>query len=285
VTGAAGVGNNAIRNCNKGGEEVVVELVAEIDSDDVRLCSLRTRAFDGYVKAGPSEAEECEDGTILFKERKRRVLSERTIKDVGALRVEASRACAGAGIKTPLGVLVLAVGLAYLVSKERSLGLRAQQIYLEMLEQLERAGEDTSLAKCEVNLISVRLTPDAEFRDSMAEVVKEAVTVRLDEASALINECASSIRKFTEVGDAGFAHKHLRRVLKVLAELEKGGVAREALEPLRADAAAAKAVILSHSKKVAEKLEELDGLALMGGIRASLLSRVGPAAERPQQGA
>jgi hypothetical protein len=250
------------------------ELVAAIDSDDVRLCSIRTRAFDGYVKAGPSESEECEDGTILFKERKRRVLAERTIKDVAALRVEASRACAGAGFKTPLGVLVAPVGLAELVSKEKPLRVRAQQIYAEMTRQLEQAGEDVGLAKCEVNLISVRLTPDAEFRDSLAGVVEEAVTVRLEEAAALINEGVSSIRRFTEVGDVGIAHKHLRKVLKVLAELEKGGIAHEAVEPLRADMAAAKAIILSHSKKVADKLEELDGLSLMRGVRAG---RLGPA--------
>lgn len=251
------------------------QISAQIESNDVRLCAMKTKIFDGYVKAGPSEMRDCGDETFLFTEKKRRVLSERLIKAGNAFRMEVSRACSRAGLKTSLGVLVAAEGLAELVAKELQLSERAAAIHGEMLRELEERGESTSHAKCEVVLIALRLTPDAEFKDAIDEIVEEATVIHLEKAIEVINERVRQIRRYTEVGDVGVANKHLRVVMRVLSELKKSGWTEWELRPLYSDTAEIREIILSHSKTVSQKLLDLDHVELMGGVSARQLELEG----------
>jgi hypothetical protein len=205
------------------------EISAQIESDDVRLCAMRTKVFEGFIKAGPSETRDCGDGTFVFSERKRRVLSDVLIKAGAAFRMEVSRASSGAGFKTTLGVLVTAEGLVGLIAKEKQLKERAAAIHGEMVRELEERGESISHAKCEVTLVALRLTPDAEFRSAVDGIIDEAVVVHLEKAVEVINASVIKIRRYTEVGDATVAHKHVRVALWVLSELKRSGWGRESL--------------------------------------------------------
>jgi hypothetical protein len=253
--------------------ENVIEISAQIESDDVRLVTMRVSAFDGFVKAGPTVTEECDDGSLLVQRHLRRVLSDAVVKRVQALRTEVSRAVAGAGIKTDLGTLVTGEALCGLRQKERQKKAQAAEIRADMIRELEEAGEEVGPAKCEVTLTALRLTPDEEFRDALREVVDVSVAARLDDAVRILNEKAKAVRHYTEVGDARGAHPQLRAVFKVLAELRRCGWPEGELAPLRADAERVRDVVRSHEKTVADKLAELDGVGLMGGVRAAELRR------------
>lgn len=243
------------------------ELSAQIESDDVRLCAMRTRVFDGYLKAGPSETLDCGDGTFIFSERKRRVLSEGLIKAGAAFRMEVSRTSSRAGFKTALGILVTAEGLVNLIAKERELKERAARIHGEMVRELEEGGESVTHAKCDVTLIALRLTPDAEFRSAVDGIIDEAVVIHLEKAVEVINANVGQIRRYTEVGDAGVAHKHVRVLHRVLAELKRSGWEERELEPLCSDLSEIREIILSHSMPVTRKLVELDRIKLTQGVK------------------
>ncbi|MGB7921992.1 MAG: hypothetical protein WCF57_01975 [Pyrinomonadaceae bacterium] len=149
--------------------------------------------------------------------------------------MEVSRACSGAGFKTTMGVLVNADGLLALIAKERKLKERTAAIHSEMIHELEERGESVVHARCEVNLIALRLMPDAEFRSEVEGIIDEAVVVHLEKAIDVINASVAQIRRYTEVGDTGVANKHLRLALRVLSELKRSGWEDRELELLRSD--------------------------------------------------
>jgi hypothetical protein len=227
----------------------------------------------GLHQTGPSETRDCGDETFIFSERKRRVLSDGLIKAGAAFRMEVSRASSGAGFKTTLGVLVTAEGLVELIVKERQLKERAAAIHGEMVPELEERGESISHAKCEVTLVALRLTPDAEFKSAVDGIIDEAVVVHLEKAVEVINASITKIRRYTEVGDAGVAHKHVRVALRVLSELKRSGWGERELEPLRSDLRAIKEIILSHSMTVERKLVELDSIDLTRGVKLRQLEK------------
>jgi hypothetical protein len=181
--------------------------------------------------------------------------------------MEVSRASSGAGFKTALGVLVTAEGLLELIAKERKLKERAVAIHGEMVRELEVRGESVVHAKCDVNLVALRLTPDAEFRSAVDGIIDEAVVVHLEKAVEVINANVRQIRRYTEVGDVGVANKHLRVALRVLTELKRSGWEDRELEPLRSDLSEIREIILSHSMPVDRKLPELDQIKLMQGVK------------------
>lgn len=244
----------------------VYEISAQVNIEEARLCKMLTRVFEGYVKVAKDERVEKEDGTIDFISHEKRVMDVETIRAGLAFRVKVSRAGDEAGIKTPLGTIVGERGLEELLLLERNLKERALEIQDEMRQSLQKHQAEEGLAKCEVELVVLKLEADAVSRESVDRLVQESVDRQLEESVDNINQTVRSIRAQVEIGNVPRASRQTSTLERELENLARRGWRADQLEPLYADLERVREILRQRQMLVPEKLAELQKVALMEGI-------------------
>lgn len=243
------------------------EIIAQLDASSMRLCRIKVRLFDGYVKTGPDEVLEDGENNFSFVSHKRRVMDEEVINQAQAFRVEVSRAMAEVGLHTELGTLVNEGAMREVRKLEREFIERAAEICDAMTESLRKHQADESLAKCEVALIVLKVQPEEASAEETEELIDEAAGAHLKDAAEVINETVARIRELVSTGNVPRARRLTSTVERAIRSLEKRGWREEQLSPLRADLELIKEVLGRRSAAVAEKLAALDEIKLMSGVK------------------
>jgi hypothetical protein len=237
----------------------------------MRHCQMPVRMFDGFVKIKKSEVIELDEVSTETREFHRRVLSKETIKAAGAFRSEISRAVGQIGFKVaPLGVLVEYKGLEALKALERDAKQRAGEILQLMLDDLINGGESETLARCEVDLIALRLHPEEEFAEQVEMMIAEAFTTRFDEESSSLNKTLEETLNSLKVGHALVAQKKLSMVGRFLSEMAESQGDNTDLALAREELAVAKSIIADRQLIVDDKISRLKTLKLFEGVKISV---------------
>lgn len=242
----------------------------EYQTSNMRLCQMPVRLFDGFVKIKKSEVIELDEVSTETREFHRRVLSKETIKAAGAFRSEVSRAVNQIGFKVPpLGVLVEFKGLEALKAFERDAKKRAEEIRQLMLDDLLQYGESENLARCEVDLIALRLHPEEEFAEQVEQMIAEAFTARFDEESSSLNKTLEEALVSLRVGHALVAQKKLSMVGRFLSEIAESQGDTGEVASAREELANAKLIIADRELIVDDKITNLKKLKLFEGVKIS----------------
>jgi hypothetical protein len=249
------------------------EITANVDVREARLCKMMTRVFEGYVKIAKDEQVEQEDGTVDFVEHKRRVMDVETIRAGYAFRMEVSRAMEEAGFKTHLGTVVGGRGLEELLVLERELKERAGQLQDQMVESLVKHGAETALAKCEVELVVLKLEAEEASQGAVDRLLQESIDRQLEESVEAINKAVENVRRLVETGNVPRAARQVGTVERELANLARRGYSPTQLQQPYADLEAVREALKKRATTVAEKLEALDGIGLMKGLSPRLGAR------------
>jgi hypothetical protein len=246
------------------------EIRIEYFTSNMRLCVMPIRLFDGFVRTKKSESVETEEGEVQTTEFFRRVLSLETIKAAGAFRSDISRAVSQIGFKVQsLGVLVDTDGLSALKDLERDAKIRAAEIRDLMVGDLHEYGESEKLARCDVDLIALKLHPEEEFAEQVEKMVREALTDKHSDESSAMNKILSETLDALAAGHALVAQKKLSAVGRCLTRLAESQGDTGDLATARKDLATAKEIIALRDMAVNEKIEKLKNLQLFDGVRIS----------------
>lgn len=254
------------------------EITAEYHSSNMRLCQMPVRLFDGYVRVKKSETIEEENGEIETREFFRRVLSDDTIKIANAFRSEISRTVGQIGFKVQtLGFLVDTRGLEALKELETESKKRAFEIRERMVDELVRHGESDNLARCEVDLIALRLHPDDEFAELVDKLVYEALSEKYDSDSATLTKTLAATLDSLAAGHALVAQKKLSVVGRFLTTLAESQGDSNELAIARTELASAKQIVGLPTESVETKLKQLRNLKLFEGVKISATLQTGAA--------
>lgn len=246
------------------------EITTQYQSSNMRLCQMPVRIFDGYVRVKKSETLEEENGEIETREFFRRVLSEDTIKIANAFRSEISRTVGQIGFKVQtLGFLVDARGLEALKELETESKRKAFEIREKMVDELVRHGESDKMARCEVDLIALRLHPDDEFAELVDRLVYEAISVKHDSDSATLTRTLGETLDSLAAGHALVAQKKLSVVGRFLTNLAESQGDSTELAVAREELASAKQIVALTGEPVESKLKQLRNLKLFEGVKIS----------------
>lgn len=255
------------------------EITAEYYSSNMRLCQMPVRIFDGYVRVKKSETLEEENGEIETREFFRRVLSEDTIKIANAFRSEISRTVGQIGFKVQtLGFLVDTRGLEALKALETESKRKAYDIREKMVDELVRYGESDNLARCEVDLIALRLHPDDEFAELVDKLVYEALSDKHDSDSATLTKTLTETLHSLAAGHALVAQKKLSVVGRFLTNLAESQGDSTELATAREELSSAKQIVALRDEPVETKLKQLRNLKLFEGVKISPALQTGAAA-------
>lgn len=254
------------------------EITAEYFTPNMRLCQMPVRIFNGYVRAKKSENLEEEDGILETREFFRRVLSEETIKTGSAFRAEVSRAVGQIGFKVPLlGILVDTRGLESLKTLEMESREKADDIREQMLDDLAKAGESANLARCEVDLIALRLHPEEEFAEAVEKMISEALHDKYSEDSAMLTKTLTEALDSLSSGHALVAQKKLSLVGRFLANMLEAQGDSDQLAIARDELGKAKQIIGLRELAVDKKIIQLRDLTLFEGVKISASLQAGAA--------
>lgn len=243
-------------------------ITAELEASTMRLCLIKTRIFDGYVKVAGDETVERGDNTFDFISHKKRVLDEEVIRAGAAFRVEVSRAMMDAGVHTEMGTIVNERGYEEVRRLEREFIDRAAEIQEAQTKSLREGEADVTLAKCEVSLIVLKVVAEEEAADQTDEFFQDAVEQKLRDEVGEINKTVKHIRELVAVGNAPRAKRQTSIIERCLRSLDRRGWRDEQLAPLREDLGRVREVLAKRSTLVAEKLAALDEIELMKGVEA-----------------
>lgn len=248
------------------------EITADVNVEEARLCKLMTRVFDGYVRVAQDETIEHEGGNVDFISHQRRVMDVEVIRAGLAFRVKVSRAQEEAGIKTPLGTIVGGRGLEEMMRLEGVLRERAAEIQEDMRRSLIAHEADEGWAKCEVELVVLKLEAEAACAGAVERIVQEAIDEQLAAAVAQINATTTSIRELVAAGNVPRAVRQTGTIERALRGLQRRGWSAGQVGPLFNDLTAIRAA-LKDAGSVAEKLAALDCVPLMKGLTAKAAAR------------
>lgn len=255
------------------------EITTQYQSSNMRLCQMPVRIFDGYVRVKKSETLEEENGEIETREFFRRVLSEDTIKIANAFRSEISRTVGQIGFKVQtLGFLVDTRGLEALKALETESKRKAFDIREKMVDELVRHGESDNLARCEVDLIALRLHPDDEFAELVDKLVYEALSDKYDAESATMTKTLAETLDYLAAGHALVAQKKLSVVGRFLTNLAEAQGDTTELAIAREELASAKQIVALRDEPVETKLKQLRNLKLFEGVKISPTLQTGAGA-------
>ena len=251
------------------------EITAQYQSSNTRICQMPVRIFDGLVRVKKSETEEEAGGVLATTEFFRKVLSDRTIRAAAAFRAEIARAIGQIGFKAaPLGVLVDTRGLDCLKALERESKVKAAGILEMMIEDLAGSGESDNLARCEVDLIALKLHPDEEFAEQVEKLLTEALRDKFDTEAETLNRHLRETLESLAAGHALVAQKKLSMVGRFLTKLAETEGDRGGLDQMRNELAEAKEIVARISEPVALKIERMSKLQLFKGVKISPQFRV-----------
>lgn len=255
------------------------EITAQYTSSNMRICQMPVRIFEGYVRVKKSETLEEENGEIETREFFRRVLSEETIKSANAFRSEISRTVGQIGFKVQsLGYLVDTRGLESLKLLENESKRKAFELREKMVDELVQHGESENLARCEVDLIALRLHPDDEFAELVDKLVYEALSDKYDSDSATLTKTLGETLNSLAAGHALVAQKKLSVVGRFLTNLAETRGDSDELATARTELASAKQIIALRDEPVETKLKQLRNLKLFEGVKISPTLLTGAAA-------
>lgn len=246
------------------------EITVEYHSSNMRLCVMPVRLFDGFVRTKKSETIETEDGDVATTEFHRRVLTIETIKASGAFRSEISRNINLIGFKVQsLGVLVDGDGLASLKDLERDSKIKAFEIREMMIEDLVKSGESDKLARCDVDLIALRLQPEEEFAEQVETLVREAMNEKYSGESSMMNKTLSQTLESLAAGHALVAQKKLSAIGRCLMRVGETQGDSGQLVGAREELATAKEIVGMTDMAIGSKLDRLRKLKLFDGVKIS----------------